>query len=331
MKFNEEIIINENRLTKQYVESLTKDQRIKLIELIFKYFRENGFQYPDDEGKLIKEYNKLCDVEINEKEIFNNDKTGTFICKYFCKSFYNATGPGKKSMVELFNNNEVLKSVIRNKLGIGPIDENNIEAFQISFRQIIQGFRSSRNVPMIDIFKPKIARYIYEKYSNKNDTVYDFSAGFGGRLLGAMASGRKYVGVDPLTIPELKTMVRYFNFSNYLLIAGGSEDICLEKNSIDLAFSSPPYFNQEIYSNDESQAYNKGEDYFYNVYWEKTLENIHYMLKPEKIFALNIKDVPKLVEMAKEKFELIDEIYLIAVKNHLNKKTKMESIYIFKK
>jgi hypothetical protein len=120
------------------------------------------------------------------------------------------------------------------------------------------------------------------------------------------------------------------------LIKSGSENYVGEENSIDLYWSSPPYYNQEVYSDDDSQAYNNGEDYFYNVYWEKTLENIKFMLKPDKWFGLNIKNYPRMLEMAKLKFgEPIEFVELRTQKSHLNKKTsgineKFEYIYMFK-
>lgn len=336
--FNEEIIINGNKLTRKYIESLNKEERILLIEPIFQYFRKQGFIYPDDVDKLNYEWERLKKIEIDKSanELFNNDNIGTFICKYFCKSFYTSTEPNKKNMVELFNDDDVLKSLIQNRLGIDwykQKGEYDVESFPISFRQIIQGFRSSRKVPMISIFKPKIAKFIYEKYSNENDVVYDYSAGFGGRMLGAVSCNRNYIGVDPLTIPELEEMKKYFKF-NCQLINDVSEEIKLEKESIDLAFSSPPYYNQEKYSDDLTQAYNNGEDYFYNTYWKRTLENINYMLKPGKYFIVNVKNVPKMVDMAKEIFTYKEEVLLRTVRSHLNKKgkddaQKYESIYVF--
>lgn len=67
---------------------------------------------------------------------------------------------------------------------------------------------------------------------------------------------------------------------------GCSEDYKDSEDSIDLAFSSPPYFDQEIYTDEDTQAYNKGPEYFYDVYWDTTFDNIKHMLKPGKYFIL---------------------------------------------
>ena len=82
------------------------------------------------------------------------------------------------------------------------------------------------------------------------------------------------------------------------------------------------------------EAYAKGEDHFYNVYWKGTLENVKYMLKSGKYFGLNVKNYPKMVEMAEKVFgPVVEEVYLRTVRSHLTKTagvTKNESIYLFK-
>ena len=177
------------------------------------------------------------------------------------------------------------------------------------------------------------------KYSQENDLCYDFSAGFGGRSLGALSCNRKYIGIDPLTTNSIQRMLDFLKIDKdrYKLINGMSEDYRKEENSIDFAFSSPPYYDQEYYSSDINQAYNKDEDYFYNVYWEKTLENIKFMLKEDRLLAihLGIKN-DRMFNIAKEIFsDPIETFRLRTVKSHLNKTgksdaTKYEPVYIFK-
>jgi DNA modification methylase len=356
-KFDEIIEISGNKLTSKYIESLNRDGREALIEPIFRFFRAYGFPQPDDYEKSRREYKRLCDykVDLNSNELYNNDSVATSICKLFCKSFYLATEPGKKNMVELFDDDNILRKLIRNRLGLdwypNVTDEelkthSENESFNFSPKMLIQGMRSTRVINQVSMFKPTIAKYIYMKYSNENDLVYDFSAGFGGRMLGAASCNRKYVGVDPLNIKYLEEMRDYLGLKNCTLISDVSENFCLEKDSIDLAFSSPPYKDLEQYSLDKTQAYNHhyyvgengsygAEAYFYEVYWNNTLKNIYYMLKPGKVFALNVKNYPKMVDMAKEFFgEYKEEVYLKTVRSHLNKTAgtiKYESIYIFVK
>jgi hypothetical protein len=334
-KYEKIVTINNNLITDKYVKTLNTNERELLVNPLFNHFRNQGWLYPDNTTKLRDKYKKLCNTtfDLTNTELYNNGSLATDICKYFCHKFYESTESNKLNMIQIFNDDIFLRKVIRNRLGLDWSTQSG-ETFNISFRMLIQGMRSARLVPSISMFKPNIAKYLYMKYSNSGDTVFDYSAGWGGRLLGAASCGRKYIGVDPLTTDELSSMIKFLNIENVSLIKNGSEHVKLDENSIDFSFSSPPYFDQEIYSNDSTQAYSNGEDYFYNIYWKNTLLNVKYMLKPNKIFGLNVKNYPKMLDMAKEIFGDIHEIInLRTVRSHLNKSagtTKFEHIYIFK-
>jgi len=344
LKFDELLEYNGQKLNKKYIQSLSEQERLDLIDPIFNILRTTEFIYPDDESSIIKSWDKIKEYkpDLDAKDIFNNSSLGTDICKYFCHTFYDATETGKPTMKEIFNDDTKLKRIIKNRLGLDWINFDGKgpgvnEAFNLSFKMIVfQGQRSMRFVNATSMFKPIVAKHMCMKYSNEGDVVGDYSCGFGGRLLGAVSCNRKYIGTDPLTTPELQKMINYYKLPDCKLINSGSESYRGDENSIDLYYSSPPYYNQESYSNDNAQAYNNGEDNFYNIYWKKTLENVKFMLKANKWFGLNVKNFPKMLDMAIEEFGPIEEqVVLRTVKSHLTKSkdtedTKSEFIYMFK-
>jgi SAM-dependent methyltransferase len=103
-------------------------------------------------------------------------------------------------------------------------------------------------------FRPVAAKAIIRQLSGARARVLDFGAGFGGRLLGALALNRRYIAIDPARrqVRGLNRMVRALSG-----IAPGIADVrqaCAEdllprmpSASIDLVFSSPPYFDLEGY------------------------------------------------------------------------------------
>lgn len=109
-------------------------------------------------------------------------------------------------------------------------------------------------------FPPNIAKYIYNKYGGER--VLDFCAGFGGRLLGFWHSNvKEYVGIDPnkkLKHNEMISWLRendFYNKKKASIIYSSAEDVNYDElGKFDLVFTSPPYFNSEIYSEDETQS-----------------------------------------------------------------------------
>lgn len=135
----------------------------------------------------------------------------------------------------------------------------------------------------------------------KGEIYVTGNCGFGGRMLGALSSKNnyRYVGTDPCT----ETMYHLHQLGEYIeqvtgredsyeLHCCGSEEFRGPKNSIDFAFSSPPYFNLEVYSDEPTQCFNKFPELeeWLEGYVRATIKNIKYMLKPGKFYAVNIAD-----------------------------------------
>lgn len=120
----------------------------------------------------------------------------------------------------------------------------------------------------INFFKPTIAKFLYRKF--KATSVLDPCAGWGGRLLGAMAlDGVRYTGFDtnPLLMKPYRSMVRtllpkckHFQIEAdvqediwkqkdkaYRMIWGSSLDYPFDDLEYDFVLTSPPYVNLEVY------------------------------------------------------------------------------------
>jgi hypothetical protein len=201
------------------------------------------------------------------------------------------------------------------------------------FPKILQVFRLSCGQPAVN-FPALTAKWIYENYTShiQQDEplhIYDSSAGWGGRIIGAMSSRKKthYIGTDPNPdnfIPELgitryeyvakfyndkcvddysESLTKFFQVekqgNTYELFQDGSELIHLNprfqkyEGKLDLAFTSPPYFNREQYSQDENQsfiAYGEYDDWREN-FLRPTLTTIYNYLKNDRYILWNIADI----------------------------------------
>lgn len=153
-------------------------------------------------------------------------------------------------------------------------------------------------------FKPSLAKAIYSKFCNSGDTCLDYSSGFGGRLLGCLCAGKdlQYIGFEPntkacgeLNILGTKAKEIIRDSSDFRIINDGSENISryVEHESVDFAFSCPPYFKYEIYCLEETQSVVKYPTYeeWLNGYVTETIKGIHESLKTGGMFLIYIMNV----------------------------------------
>jgi len=196
-------------------------------------------------------------------------------------------GRGSNSLKDRFHDDKKLKRAIRICF---EFREGNKLVYPTAMRRALE-LVTGENVTN---FKAQNARAIVEYLCPVMwGRVYDYSCGYGGRLLGISSSnmGYTYVGTDPNT--ETFEYLNYLNSflnTNSEIIQSVSEDY--QSENIDLAFSSPPYFNLEKYSDEPTQCmvnYTTLEEWF-EGYVAPTMHNIHKGLNAEGIFATNIAD-----------------------------------------
>lgn len=200
-------------------------------------------------------------------------------------------------------------------------------------------------------FNTMRAKAIYQKFCTPDSVVYDFSSGYGGRMLGAMSAHvKQYIGCEPnlntyINLCELGERIEEVSgkTDSFSMLWGGSEDVELESNIVDFAFSCPPYFGLERYSKEDTQSYTKFRKYedWLQGYVYPTLANIRAALKPDGLLAIVL---PGSVTHLQKKYELgndwadaaracgfvLDKVYGIKTMSRKDDK-HAEALYVFKK
>ena len=114
----------------------------------------------------------------------------------------------------------------------------------------------SLRVASINQFKPRVAACLYEQF--KPNCILDFSAGWGDRCVAAMAKGIDYIGIDSNTelARPYTDMVNFFkeyaNVSSSVqmhFMPSETFDFSQYDQQYDMVFTSPPYYDIEIYEN----------------------------------------------------------------------------------
>lgn len=196
--------------------------------------------------KINKFKNKYIIFEENyykSKDLYNITDYFSQKCRVRC--IYNARE--KKSVLDLFTEN---KDTIYSKLSkYGHISYLDINEYIFKNYKQCTNFNTTIVISLLKLLKPK--------------KVLDMSSGWGDRLVGAIAYKCEYTGVDPSNCMApiykkiINTLAKKEERKNYKVIKSGFETANIKENYYDLMFSSPPFFDLEIYEDAAEQSIEK--------------------------------------------------------------------------
>lgn len=253
----------------------------------------------------------------------------------FFKEFYTAKKIGNKNIDDFFNNDndEILKKIVEYRLGFN----NSNEYFDLNIKNLYRGLEV-RSMFNVGIFYIKQSKEIYEKYvENENSKIYDPFIGWGSRLtsLKNLIKNKncKYIGNDinkNLKIGYSKLIDLEFDLeshSNIDINFKTSTELNIELvDGIDFIFTSPPFYNDEIYSYD-SLVYEDLKD------WEDNLltpvfNNCFLYLKTNSRIVIDIKELYTnsiLSTLEKSGFKIVEiENYNVRKSHYTKKDTKKQ-------
>ena len=294
----------------KYTKEVYNEDPEKAIEEVFNLYRSINIVpiiYYTTSGLIqaIKDFKRSGYNNVKNSRISLGNNKGQVINRFLFPNMMTAEpkGRGSNSLKDRFYNDAKLRRAIR--ICFEFRDGNNL-VYPTAIRRALELVTGEN----IQNFKAQNARAIVEYCCPVLwGRVYDYSCGYGGRLLGVTSSNLQldYVGVDPNT----ETVKNLNLLNNFIELAGGrpgeihqsvSEEFVPE--NIDCAFSSPPYFNLEKYSDEPTQCMNQFDsiDEWFEGYVTPTMRNIHKGLNSDGVFATNIADY----KTPKEEFKVVD-------------------------
>lgn len=271
------------------------EEGIRLVERIFQHYRTQGYPYPVfDDSRLRMDFLALQKQSIPIIDgCLHSNMVGLRIVNMFHPHMDTVTCRGYRTATQVFQDDDLFRKAIRKMLL-----HSKEQGRTVGNRMRIHLLSYSR-VQAVSNFRPGTAKTIYDHFNPKR--VLDFSMGWGGRMLAAMAGGYAYVGIDPSIYAfrgnqAIRAKVRALapdQRSTVQLIRGCAEDVLGQQmfGQFDLIFTSPPYLDVERYDGtDRYQSYQRypNADQWYEGFLRKCIDGCRRDLVPGGHLAINV-------------------------------------------
>lgn len=196
--------------------------------------------------QLYRDWMDLCNWNTDKNYIASTNRIGLKLCETFFTNFYDIRDKKGVSFRDLWVPDK-LEKVIR---------WNRKSHSTPYLSELKRGIYFNYGLPKSTMFRPQIAKLLTTRIGASR--VFDPCAGWGGRMLGVVASGAEYVAFEPNTetFTNLIRLAEFLGITNRVRIINDSalniDDYQLGK--FDMILTSPPYFNLEVYSDESTQS-----------------------------------------------------------------------------
>ncbi len=265
----------------------------QVVERAMAHWRSAGFPYYDlTVAECMDAINRLA---LSEDQALMGTNEAYHVADTWHRQRFESSAAGMRSPLEAFHDDALLARTLGLLLRYGqPLTGSQL----LGKLAIVSGTQACSN------FRPGFALAIYRRFAQPGAAILDTSSGYGGRLVGWMASGLggRYLGIDPslrACSANLEMAAALGFASQVVQINAPAEDVPHElvAGQFDLAFTSPPYFTKERYAAlDEDAGRQSWSRYPTEATWragflEPLLALQYAALKPGGVAVLNVQDV----------------------------------------
>jgi 16S rRNA G966 N2-methylase RsmD len=205
-----------------------------------------SFNYSYSDPDLLKDWNSLIKWNSRVDTMASTQRVGMKLCEHFFPNFFDIENKDGNSFKSLWTADKLEKVLRWNR-------KSHSTPYLSELRR---GIYFNYNLAKSTMYRPQMAKMVVTNLGAKR--VLDPCAGWGGRMLGTIAAGAEYVAFEPNT----ETYEGLLNLSKFLGIQDKVriiKDSALEMNKydigeFDLILTSPPYFDLEVYSHEDTQS-----------------------------------------------------------------------------
>jgi hypothetical protein len=208
------------------------------------------YRYHYSDHELLADWQRLCTTTR-----FKNGsqfRPGIKLCQHFFPNFWQIQNSRGQSFAQAWQDAEVMDQV--REWGLRGMS-------QLWLSWIRRAVFLTAGLCNSSFYRPHLARQICRGTGRDQGVLFDPCAGWGGRLLGTVSAGWRYVACEPNpeTFGNLQRMVEFLGIQDRVqLHAVPAEQFDISSlGQVHAVLTSPPYFNLEIYAQDIGQSYNQ--------------------------------------------------------------------------
>ena len=208
--------------------------------------------YNSNLPEVSKDWNNLKKKKVEQNNISSTSTVGTNIIKRYMPHIYEVRNYKNVCLSEKWTLENV-KKVIR-------VNRKTHSTPYVS--EIIRQLGFMAGTSKVTIYRPLLTKRIVQYFNAKN--VLDVCVGWGGRMLGSVCNeGVSYTGIEPFSntfngLVDIKNELHLSDERVKLYNDTAENVLPTLEQCYDLALTSPPYYNLELYSDESTQSHHYG-------------------------------------------------------------------------
>ena len=231
---------------KNSLRNLSDDDFESIISTLASELENVSFNYSYSNSDLLKDWNALTKWNARVDTMASTQRVGMKLCEYFFPNFFDIENKDGNSFKSLWKADKLEKVLRWNR-------KSHSTPYLSELRR---GIYFNYKLAKSTMYRPQMAKMVVSNLRAKR--VLDPCAGWGGRMLGCVSAGAEYVAFEPNTetYEGLLKLIKFLGIEDKVRII---KDSALEMDKydigeFDLILTSPPYFDLEVYSHEDTQS-----------------------------------------------------------------------------
>jgi 16S rRNA G966 N2-methylase RsmD len=290
---------------KNSLRNLSDEEFETILPTLSNELEDISFYYTYSDSDLLKDWESLIKWNARVDSMASTQRVGMKLCEHFFPNFFDIENKDGNSFKSLWKADKLEKVLRWNR-------KSHSTPYLSELRR---GIYFNYKLAKSTMYRPQMAKMVVTNLGAKR--VLDPCAGWAGRMLGCVAAGAEYVAFEPNTetYESLLKLIKFLGIEDKVRII---KDSALEMDKydigeFDLVLTSPPYFDLEVYSHEDTQSINGCDSY--SMWVDKFLKPLIELslshMKEDGWSCWNVHNVGKM--------KMIDDVREIH-KDYINQK-----------